>query len=347
MRILESPQRFIELGNCAPPLVRIGLIVVRRRNRAMSTAQPNRVYRYQAISARTIESLCRDALYFAHPAEFNDPLDCKPTVIADSGRDALRAILVELIKRRIAAETLAALSKARLQGKKAEAHANRSGEQGAQRELTNIAYNATDPEYEGSEENAECLLLRSEIEREVIRRYDRGVCCFSAVIDNPLLWSHYADQHRGVCIGYSLARVPKPKLHKVVYGGNRAVATSLIARALLENDHEAHNLLDRDVLLRKAPPWRYEREWRLLGNKGVQDSSLELADVTFGLRCPEALKHALVSALEPRVVKFFVMYELTGTFKLKRRLLDTDELRAYFPKITRSGIEIFGPAESD
>ena len=98
------------------------------------------------------------------------------------------------------------------------------------------------------------------------------------------------------------------------------------------------NLIHRDVLLRKAPPWRYEREWRLLGNKGVQDSSLELADVTFELRCPEALKHALVSALEPRAVKFFEMYEITGTFKLKRKLLDTDELRAYFPKIARSGV---------
>jgi hypothetical protein len=130
----------------------------------MSTTQPKKVYRYQAISARTIESLCHDALYFADPAEFNDPLDCKPTVISDSGRDALRAILAELIKRRIAAETLAALSNARLQGEKAEAHANRSGEQGAQQELTNIAYNATDPDYECSEEDAECLLLSSEIE---------------------------------------------------------------------------------------------------------------------------------------------------------------------------------------
>ena len=175
----------------------------------MSTTQPKKVYRYQAISARTIESLCHDALYFAAPAEFNDPLDCKPTVISDSSRDVLRAILTKLIKRRSAAETLAALSNARLQGGKAEAHANRSGEQGAQQELTNIAYNATDPAYECSEEDPECLLLSLEIEREMLRQYDRGVCCFSAVINNPLLWSHYADQHRGVCIGYSLARVPE------------------------------------------------------------------------------------------------------------------------------------------
>ena len=138
------------------------------------------------------------------------------------------------------------------------------------------------------------LFIDAKIQREILKRYDRGVCCFSATKYNPLLWSHYADHHRGICIGYSLDRVPEPKLHKVVYGGSRSVKTSLIARALLKNDHEAQDLLNRDVLLRKSPSWRYEREWRLLGNRGVHDSPLELADVTFGLRCPEALKHVLI-----------------------------------------------------
>jgi hypothetical protein len=122
------------------------------------------------------------------------------------------------------------------------------------------------------------------------------------------------------------------------------VKTSLIARALLENDCEAQNLLDRDVLLRKAPSWRYEREWRLLGNRGVQDSPLELVDVTFGLRCPAVLKYVVVSVLNPRAIKFFEMHKLAGTFELRRELLDTNELCAYFPKIARSGEEVFGPA---
>jgi len=230
----------------------------------MSAGQPKKIYRYQSISARTIESLCNDTLYFADPTAFNDPLDCKPTVVSDSDNATLRMILAELIKRRVAAETRAALRKARLQGEKAEAHANRSGEQAAERELANIAYNATDPEFEVSKEKAECWLLTSEIQREILKQYDRGVCCFSTAADNPLLWSHYADKHQGVCIGYGLARVPKPKLQKVIYGGSRSVRTSLIAHALFDNDQEAQNLLDRDVLLRKAPSWRYERECRLL-----------------------------------------------------------------------------------
>jgi hypothetical protein len=312
----------------------------------MSATSPNKVYRYRRMDAMTIELLCHDTLHFADPTKFNDPFDCNPTVTSDSGADALRGILAELIKRRIAAEILAALGNARIQGRKAEAeaHADLSGKQAAQQELENISYNPTAPYYECSEEDAERLLLVSEIQREILMRYNRGVCCFSAVMDNPLLWSHYADEHKGVCIGYGLARVPAPKLHKVVYGGSRCVKTSLIARALLENNCEAQNLLDQDVLLRKAPSWRYEREWRLLGDRGVRASPLELADVTFGLRCPAALRYAVVSVLNPRDIKFFEMYELAGTFKLKRRLLDTNELDVYFPNITRSGEEVWGPA---
>jgi hypothetical protein len=112
----------------------------------------------------TIELLCHDTLYFADPTNFNDPFDCNPTVTPDSGADALRAILAELIKRRIAAETLAALSDARIQGKKAEAHADLSGKQDAQRKLENISYHATDPFYECSEEDAEHSLLVSAID---------------------------------------------------------------------------------------------------------------------------------------------------------------------------------------
>lgn len=33
---------------------------------------------------------------------------------------------------------------------------------------------------------------------------DRGVSCFSRKNDNLLMWSHYADSHKGICIGFNL-----------------------------------------------------------------------------------------------------------------------------------------------
>ena len=315
----------------------------------MSPDQPIKIYRYQRFTAMTVESLCHDQLHFADPTAFNDPLDCHPIVESDSGRDELRLLLTELIRRRIEAEAIASLKNAKLKGTKAAGHAKRLGEQAARSELANIAYHATNPESEVSEEVAECMLLTTEIQRELLKQYDRGVCCFSSVVKNPLLWSHYGDQHRGLCVGYDLDRKPKPKLHKVIYGGSRTVETSLITKALIENDPKSQELLDRNVLLRKASPWRYEREWRLLGNRGVQDSTLALKSVTFGLRCPIAVIHVVITALESREneIEFYEMREVRGSFELKRRPVDIGEIQAFLPRMARSGVEIFGPINED
>nr|VFK43359.1 MAG: Protein of unknown function (DUF2971) [Candidatus Kentron sp. SD]VFK48776.1 MAG: Protein of unknown function (DUF2971) [Candidatus Kentron sp. SD] len=315
----------------------------------MSPNQPSKVYRYQGCSILTLQMLCRDRLYFADPADFNDPLDCQPTVEANSDRDTLRQLVTEFVKRRTVAETLAALENARFKGEEAKAHATRLGEQAARNVLEYTEYYATNSEYAEhgiSREEAEHGLLTQEIERELLRQYDRGVCCFSTLVDNPLLWSHYADQHRGFCIGYGFDRVPKPRLERVVYGGDRTVKTSLIAEAIIDNDLEARTLLDRDVLLRKAYPWRYEREWRLLGDRGDQDSPLLMRDVTFGLRCPADIQYAVIRTLESRErpIKFFKMKEKDrGSFELERQPVETGEMFAYFPRTARSGIEIFGP----
>ena len=123
--------------------------------------------------------------------------------------------------------------------------------------------------------------------------------------------------------------------------------TNLIAKALLENDKKAQESLDHNILLMKAPAWRYEKEWRLFGNQEVQDSVLALKDITFGLRCPVAIVHAVIAALETRdqEIKFYKIYEVRENFKLKRRIVVTCEMRVFLPKTARSGIVIFGPVE--
>ena len=78
----------------------------------------------------------------------------------------------------MSAEVIEALQSAHLKGERATAHANRRAEVEATRELADIAYNATDPDYTVGEQEAERWLLTQEIERELIRHYERGVCCF-------------------------------------------------------------------------------------------------------------------------------------------------------------------------
>ena len=91
-------------------------------------------------------------------------------------------------------------------------------------------------------------------------------------------------------------------------------------------------------MLKKAKPWGYEREWRLIGPRGEHDSPLELEEVVFGTRCETPVKYAVFKALEgrDRAVQFFEIREQSGSFLLQRQSLDTDELCASFPRRCRS-----------
>ena len=305
---------------------------------------PKTFYRYRAFSITTLDTLCHDTVYFANPGSFNDPLDCNPTLDCDSPMEDLRKLLAFLIRRRVTAEILTNLQQARVKGERAIEHAKNRAHHEAMHELGNIAYNATNPDYDVEGAEAESWLLVQEIKRELDRNYEHGVCCFSTTYSNPLLWSHYGDQHQGLCIGYGVERDPVPKLNKVVYGGRRTIKTSTLIGAFLEENVQARADLDRNVLLRKARGWSYEREWRLIGKHGVQDSPLLLKEVIFGIHCTSSIKHSVVKALSGRDndTKFFEMYEVRGSYILRRRPLNIDELSVYLPNTAKSGVEIFG-----
>ena len=75
-----------------------------------------------------------------------------------------------------------------------------------------------------------------------------GMLCFSMDWHNPLLWSHYADRHRGVALGFD---VEEEKLKKVAYVETRPVLTKI--------DFDVADWL----LFTKFVDWQYENETRI------------------------------------------------------------------------------------
>ena len=149
----------------------------------------------------------------------------------------------------------------------------------------------------------------------LLRRYEKGIVSFAEQDDCLLMWSHYGDQHRGICIGYSVPERAAGDVHKVEYGRGRLVRASDVA-AMLDGEDEARARVDESVLLRKAESWPYEQEWRLIGRRETQNSPLELEEIIFGMKCKESAKYAVMKALEDRsgVVEFYEMREERGTF---------------------------------
>jgi hypothetical protein len=93
-------------------------------------------------------------------------------------------------------------------------------------------------------------------ERELLRDFIEvvsakyGVLCFSEDWLDPVLWSHYANKHSGIALGFD---IPSPKLLPVKYEKDRFEFPG--------------DLTDEGVdrfLLTKFESWRYEREARVI-----------------------------------------------------------------------------------
>ena len=246
------------------------------------------------------------------------------------------------LEKRIAGEMSAAAKTIRYRGPRTVDHIGRHSRQEAARILADIASHASNPEYPGEESDVHLTLLAQQMQQELLRRYDTGILSLAERFTCPLMWSHYGDQHKGLCLGYSVPRDAVPALHKVRYGGSRLVEASRVAK-MVNGDPVARRQVDSAVLQRKAADWQYEQEWRLVGPRGLADSPLELESVTFGTRCLPSVKHTVAKALDgrDRAVRLWEMKEFHGTFTLKRRRIDMDELGASYPRRALSALEGF------
>lgn len=305
---------------------------------AANEERPNRVYKYRAFSHHTLDMLVEDRLYFADPSTFNDPLDTKPRLDPDIDNPALERVLELLVVQRVEAELKAAAKTIRYKGTKTLEHIARQSQSAFKRRLEDLRYHATNPEITAADPLQ--LLLAAEVEAELLRRYDKGIVALGARADCPLMWSHYGDQHNGICIGYSIPA--DASVHRVRYDAEPLVKASLV-EAMLDGEAGAQGQVDEAVLLRKAPAWKYENEWRLIGNRGAQDNPLELSEVVFGLRCPAAVQFTVFRALEKRQqsLDFSTIYRRAGTFDLVKTALDTDELCVSLPRRSRDVLDWF------
>lgn len=298
----------------------------------MPMKPPKTFYKYRTFDTRLVEQLCLDQVYFADPSTFNDPMDSNPCVENDVDIKGLEEILTKLLTRRLRATMHAAANQVGYRGPRTKEHIEERARRLVNETLRNVAYNATDPEYMQDIQVVHADLLVQHIEEELIRQYDRGILSLARRNNCPLMWSHYGGQHTGLCVGYempkSLKNLPQAP-QQVQYGGSRKVPASMIA-AMLDGSDEARDSVDRMVFLTKAMNWRYEKEWRLIGIRGAAHSTMELTEVIFGMRCPEAVMFSVAKTLEDRrnEVRLYKIREVPGTFKLQRvriRLADFDE----------------------
>jgi hypothetical protein len=161
------------------------------------------------------------------------------------------------------------------------------------------------------------------------------VACFSEMPDSMVMWSHYANDHKGFCLEYDFGTLEpedprRDALFPVVYDEQRFSIASELAR--LVNGGKKNHTLPILAAIHKSPDWQYEREWRLICSApGMVDRVLlpmpTLTSVLLGARCSEDVRE---EALRLAVTDHFAVFEMilsTVHYRLERRRIDVRPAR--------------------
>ena len=176
------------------------------------------------------------------------------------------------------------------------------------------------------------------------------VGCFSTINNSSLMWSHYADANKGICIEYDFNNLKSPiqksMLFPVLY-----TESPLIMQDLFEDDKRkiVDYPIDTAVLcsaLNKSEAWKYEHEWRIVFSPGLSDNPQRREIITdinptaiyignsflkdlFYYKTPDDksckkinLMLELLEYIDKQSIQLFFMLPRQGTFTLSAKPVD-------------------------
>lgn len=226
----------------------------------MKTAQENQLTEYLKIGIfnkqypshlfnyRTIE-ICKlilenNTMKFSSPKNFNDPFDCQ--IIPDTNNSQ------EEIADFLRSNNFNKLSESQIQ--KLVKETTESPEKWKQ---------TIEPTFE--------KIINS-----------TGVCCFTPEENNLLMWSHYTNSHKGVCLKFNILKdldffiYPFPMKYSDEYP--------------IYNHLKNRDTLVTDMVLTKSKIWEYEKEIRVIkvNNVGfIKFNKDSLEEIVFGCNTTE------------------------------------------------------------
>jgi len=185
------------------------------------------------------------------------------------------------------------------------------------------------PEYAMPEGDHEIRKMCLQAEAELKRT---GILSMSKVDNEILMWSHYADQHKGFCIGFSqdglwhdFKTVKHPTDYEVQYDEPKPFSSLL--KRYEESNLTPFRFLDADIyqilIQYKHENWRYEKELRFLYPKigPVIFTPINLKKVSYGIRTPsyhkKTLNNLILSKSVFEHIKQYQMKRLPGELGIK------------------------------
>ena len=113
------------------------------------------------------------------------------------------------------------------------------------------------------------LQRESDLNFRLIEYLKFYICCFSTDYSSQLMWSHYADSNKGVCIEYDFSKLPKDHLLKqLVFPVTYLEKPLDLTKMLSDKENKIYDYsLETAIMcstLSKSIEWKYEKEWRIV-----------------------------------------------------------------------------------
>jgi len=267
---------------------------------------PDSFFKYRKLSERTIESIRENYIWLAEISSLNDPFECS---IQFDNDECLREFYSsETFKNNFVKKTGQILSEKEI---KSIIKSKKPYDKYIEVCKTkNVIINLS-PERQLEKVQKRWNVIVEETNRNL------RICSFSLEKNSLLLWSHYSDEHKGICLEYDFLNAEEFRtfIQPVIYRDK-------VHKIGLFEEYKLMQMIGSSLI--KSGDWSYEKEWRLTIFKQKEKFPQKMKApspkaIYLGTRFhlnKEHLKNELFKIAAERKIPLYQMIKHPNEFKL-------------------------------
>ena len=141
------------------------------------------------------------------------------------------------------------------------------------------------------------------------------VFSMSKEMNNPLLWAHYADSFKGICIEIDIVEEIW-NIHKVNYSGFDVIPLKGYRNLIGTEEKMSTHDWAISSLKAKYKQWEYEEEYRILSKDEYLTKGFKIKAVYFGSRTSDTYKDLIRNLLPSKIKAIDTIITNHGLIKI-------------------------------
>lgn len=175
------------------------------------------------------------------------------------------------------------------------------------------------------------LLMRfalEKFEKEVIMVSNDiyRICSLSGTSKSNTMWSHYANEHKGFCLGYGI-RNANNLITELTFPIRYRDKMIEVEPEILTESVDTQGMILLNSLSLKSINWIHEQEWRIIIGKTCEEDKEKiklpyLEEIILGSKISEENAEILMKIAREKKIKLYKMFKVRGSFELEKILID-------------------------